>query len=530
MSTEIQTIQKHCSISNSLIWKQWEATYKKATFKDLLDIPHGISSAQFYAESLVELAIAFIRNGITNGDIDPAQRIYILETGSGTGVFALRFLRHLKNTLELLGLGHVRFCYVITDGSEVVLDALQGFSDFEPFIKAGEVDFGHLKVDQFLPITLRLSGFLFGETPLQNPLIVTSSYFFDSMPYDVFKIQNHQLVEMRETLATPQSNYPNGQLLDIKKVVSQYDPFPVTYPHYHDEQLDQILKDYTSEFSELTFSISKPGFDLMKQLLAYSNGKLMQCIGDLSLLWTEAGPTSSYLYPSREPLSWTNVNLNAIERFAKLKGGFSYLIPGSVLSLGRSFEQLYVVYGLDIARYPDVRYQLMRIQNNPSYEINNLKMYLKDNMETLTAEMLLTILELTRADILNISDVLLRLQTLVGSDANLAKPYNRKRIVRLLSQFFENTPSYYHRADWIRFILANISNSCKDYSTSIRYFASCNIADFSEHNQWVYYFNQGNAFRNLGQLDQAIQSYEKALAVKPDDADTLEMIISLKMK
>ncbi|HJO92546.1 MAG TPA: tetratricopeptide repeat protein [Victivallales bacterium] len=528
MGVDITKIQENVPLSKSLLWELRNSAYQSSTFEDLLQIPHGPTSALNYVESVAELSLAFIRNGLANGDFAPNEPVYILETGSGTSVFALRFIRYFKSILKLVGLtGHIKFCYICTDGSQKFIDSISVKPDFKEYADAGEVDFGHIDLGNIFPMKLKNSGFNFGATSIDNPIIVISNYFFDCIPYDVFNIKNNKVFEVHESLYTPNDNYSDGCVKDIPKLVPRFEDLPVSFPHFNHPVLEKILEQYAEEYVNLTISLSLKSIEIIETIRDYSNGKMLHVSSDISSLWTEKGPSCTTFLPVMEKISWAPVNLNAFQRFADLTHAFSYNIQTACINPYNNFETLVLLHGADIKAYPDVRYQLHKMKITSYHSAVSLREWLGSNYENLNPDVFLTTLDIVRSDIILIGDnILLKLQDFISKNEEFRSQYNSNRVINILEDIYKNTPGYYPGADWIRFMIGNIATFLHEYHHSLRYYNDCNTENLrSEKNQWVFHYNKGIAFMNLGEYEKSLDAFNEAHTINPNDLKTLDRIV-----
>lgn len=245
MSTSLTILEEGRRLSASLLWRLQRRFFEVRRLRAWSEgvVPHYVSNHPFLARAYGRLTVGFLRDW--RAALDPREPVYCIELGAGSGRLGFHFLRQTLGALALPALRGLRLKYVMTDFSAGQIDELAGQPAFQPWIDEGVLDFAVF--DTEAPGALRLlhSGEVLAPGALINPAVVIANYVFDSIPQDVFWIENGELSEALVTLSTdraaPDLDDPN--LLATVQLDATYAPVGGAAV-YGEPALDRLLAEY----------------------------------------------------------------------------------------------------------------------------------------------------------------------------------------------------------------------------------------------------------------------------------------------
>ncbi len=168
------------ALSAAPLWEQQRSffiTEGPRVWRDSI-VPSYVSTNPFLGGFLAEVLAAYIA--------DVGTPIDVIELGGGSGQLAFHVLRQLRARLG--DGGGVR--YVLSDLAPSMLSYWRQHPRLRPFVEAGVLDFAEFDVSRPAPLQLTESGDVLGAAgaPPDRPVAVVASYCFDSVPQDLFAV------------------------------------------------------------------------------------------------------------------------------------------------------------------------------------------------------------------------------------------------------------------------------------------------------------------------------------------------------
>jgi hypothetical protein len=356
-------------------------------------VPMYATSNPFIARAYAAVVEAFLddwaQSHRAGSGLDPAQPIYIVELGAGSGRFAFNFLRRFARRTG------PRVVYVMTEYNDDMLDYWQTHPAWQPWIEAGAVDFARCDAAQPSSLALREAGVTLGPGSVANPLVLVANYLFDSIPQDAFYVENGQLYESRVALTSsqPEPNVSDPAVLARSRLV--YRRRPVDLPYYGDAGLDALLGEYRAGLDKSGLAFPNVALRCLQFFNALSGGRLLVLTSDKGYHRQEE------LQGRREPgfevhgsLSM-GVNYHALGRFVGRQGGMA-LYPAS--------RHLYLATcAFLLGEPPDGYRQSARVYESAIGEFGPEDFFLTQSMLSVPAdkpkpEQILALLRLSRWD------------------------------------------------------------------------------------------------------------------------------------
>ena len=315
--------------SESVLWEYQRDFFSSQGVNAWIgQVPFFITSNPNIGISYARVILAYIKDKVAQGLHNPELPFYILELGTGPGKFSFYCLKKLTELLDFEFNGKVKICYIMSDFTKSNVEFWNQHPQLNKFVEAGTLDFACVDMTNIEAITLENSNKQLSKSDFENGLVVIGNYIFDTVPHDAFSVQNGKLFEARCAVEVPKSNLVNNKPKDLEKIKVTFCKSVVKrlYPEYN-EQLKQVLDEYTKSLKSTTFLIPISGIKTLDHLAEISGENML-------VISTDKGATSlEELDNMGDPhvvfhgsFSMT-VNFNAMARYNELKGGDAMLQP-----------------------------------------------------------------------------------------------------------------------------------------------------------------------------------------------------------
>ncbi|MGB0929949.1 MAG: SAM-dependent methyltransferase [Chitinophagales bacterium] len=275
MNHQTYVIEASKPFSESLIWQLNRDYYQQEGIEAWSKgtVPHHLTSNSLVGKTYAELIFAFLKDLSYKGKTQ--EKVYILELGAGHGRLAFHVLKHLERLTLQVGLNLPPYCYVLSDIVEENLNFFDTHFQFQPYFDKGILDITYFDAIKSKHIFLRRSNLQISSKELTQPLLVIANYFFDSIPKDLFLVQDKNISECSISLQTHED--PNGMnTVDLlKKIKTVYEHRPMTQPYYEDAVLNEILEDYRELLTDSYLFFPHKGFQCLENLRQLSQQGLM---------------------------------------------------------------------------------------------------------------------------------------------------------------------------------------------------------------------------------------------------------------
>ena len=212
-------------------------------------LPWYVTGNAFVASAYADVALGFLRDCRSGrlGRFDPALPVHVVELAAGPGHFGYLFL---KSLLELQRaapeLAALKLRFVMSDLAEANVLAWAASDRLRPFVDAGVLDFAVLDAERGRELRLRHKGETLDAATPRNPALVVANYLFDSLPQDLYWLQDKELVEGAVTLRSDREedlSSPDPGLL--ARLALGFTPRPAARPCYADDPLaERVLEGY----------------------------------------------------------------------------------------------------------------------------------------------------------------------------------------------------------------------------------------------------------------------------------------------
>ena len=357
-------------------------------------VPNYVTTNPFIARCYAQVVDGFFMDFGKPGSGRKAEPHYILELGAGSGRFAYGFLKQFFSKQERAVRPKRDIVYVMTDVSEANIEFWRNHPQLKPFVDQGVLDFAYLDVLEEHPIHLLNSGKKITPGSLSTPVAAIANYVIDSIPHDLFCIENGQLKERKVRY---QVNTTSGDIDDIVRNTDfEYEEDPCRSDYYENKDWNKILASYFKLTGNLNFSLPVGGLRTIDRLSALTTGPMFFLAGDfgatdLSVL-SEMGPRKV----ARNGTYSLHVNFHAIAKYVELKRG-KFFSPGHAKA---SLEMAGILMnqGRRKSKYLPYRFDAFITDNGPD-EFFMLKKIAEENFDGHNLSRILALLRISNWDI-----------------------------------------------------------------------------------------------------------------------------------
>ncbi|HEY4832571.1 MAG TPA: tetratricopeptide repeat protein, partial [Waddliaceae bacterium] len=224
------------------------------------------------------------------------------------------------------------------------------------------------------------------------------TYFFDTIPQDLFRVKDGGLEEGRITLVAERQNANKNDPALIETLEASYEYYPISLPEeYYPNQpeLNKILKSYTKILKQEPFLFPIGSFQSLKYFSNLSQDRLLLLAGDQGVCTEEQLQTWGEPKISKHSSFSIAVNYQAIAQFFRQEKGFGWLthfsdpkfvvLGGGLGGEEKSFPEAHLSFREHIDAFEPVQY----------WKLTNLS---DEIVEKLTLDQLLILIQLGNWD------------------------------------------------------------------------------------------------------------------------------------
>jgi len=320
---KLYCIEEQKRLSESFLWElQREYFHQKGIDAWGQEVPFFITSNPVITAKYANITLDFMLDWTNNHPESKQHCFYILELGTGSGMFSYYTLKTLTHLINQLQRDDMRFCYVMSDFTNNNVKYWQQHPSLKQFIENGTLDFATYNLEHDKDIKLINAGTVLDKTSIHNPLIVYANYIFDTVSHDSFTIKNNELYESVVTLRTNKNNMKRKRPKISSEIKIQYDERPIDPNHYYEDPfINKILNHYAEELNDTHFLIPTASLRSIKNLSEITQNKMFMITSDKAKSFL-----SEMKYINRPNLAFHGsfsftVNYDAIARYFQHLGG-----------------------------------------------------------------------------------------------------------------------------------------------------------------------------------------------------------------
>lgn len=380
--------------SKSLLWQLQLDYYNKVGVNAWRKrvVPHVITSNTFIADQYVQLVYAYLRDW--EAEIDKDYPVYLVELGAGAGRFSFHFLQQWLERTEEFGDLDITFKFVLTDFTESNLKFWNTHPLMKEMVHRGVADFALFDAINDTSIHLQHSGEVLNRETVVNPMIVVANYLFDSIPIDVFYVEDDTLYESLVSLETDlDANHDIiSELLESLDLVFHNEPIDTNY--YDVPTYNAILETYRQAFNKTYVRFPITGLDCCANLKSLCNERMMLLTADKAFTSLEAMDLSEPPKIAVQGSMSMMVNYEALAQFFEIEGG---------RWLKTAFQPIDITMQVGLFGEPqnDHLNTRMTYQDTSHYgpdDYHNVQVVLHKNYENMSLQQLLSVIRMGRWD------------------------------------------------------------------------------------------------------------------------------------
>jgi len=502
-------------LARSMVWQLQRTFYADQGIAawSQSGVPQSITTSPIIARAYARIVFGFLRD--MHRSLDPDEPVYIVELGAGSGRFAYRFLKAFTALRDDTPDIHQRITYVMTDASSSVVDYWRDNPRLQPFVAAGELDYGHFDLLELPPLELLNAHVTLDVNRVRNPVVVLGNYIFDSIPQDAFTIKDSQLVA---NLVTVSASTPALDLraLDAKvrvAVTFAEAPQPTDADAEPDPVLREILRSYRDHIGDTTVLIPRAAMACIRYFKELARDRLL-------LVTSDYGITREDELRGHEPIGfsvgggfWLPVNFHALGEFARGLGGYGrhprnrpIRLTTSMLLFGPESDTTFTETEL---AYSDV------IEHNGPDALSLLTRAVGEHAVPLDFDALLALLRTTGWD----SDYVLRCIPALLEGLPTAEDRLRQEMLRGIQLAWEQ---YYPigESDDLPFGLGVLSFNLACHADALEFF-EVSLREYGDHPRTT--LNVALCLYHLRRLPQTLSMLDRTLELDPANEIALEM-------
>ncbi len=234
-------------LSSSPIWSLQEKFYSEQGIEAWRSegIPTLVSTNAHVARVYGEAILAYAED---LGDaLDFSEPLNVVELGSGTGKLGFLILKTIERLRPLYpSLAKLKFRYVMTDITERTIEWWLRHPPLTPFLEDGRLDFARWSDADGARIELRRSGLVLEEGSAKNPIVVVANYVLDSLAQDAFHVKGGIVHEARAVLRRDDDVVSTVAPEELEKTEVGFIDRKLEGPYYDEGDLDAVLGSYIS--------------------------------------------------------------------------------------------------------------------------------------------------------------------------------------------------------------------------------------------------------------------------------------------
>lgn len=498
-------VERTTHLSDSFIWNLQSKYYEKLGIEAWLSgvVPSRVTCNTYIAQEYARLIATYA------ADVQ-AERITIVELGAGHGRFGFLCATHLKEMAQRGTFVSKQWSYLLTDVANSNIDFWQKHEAFQPLIDEGCVDFARFEAGKDTSLVTKVTGACIDTSRPTEHLVIIANYFFDSLPLDVWKVNDGKLSSCAPVFKlqkTATCNDP-GNIEILGQLELDWELEEKTAADYADVRLNGIVDGLAKSIDTGAFTIPRGAFQTIEQLNSWSSNGCLLLVSDKG--YSREADLAGRPLPKMEKHGCFSFSLNfcALQRWFIEHGGMSLvptyrheLVSTSAFAT-RSAESL-----------PRLRYEyLERSGSFTPDDYHQLTRRLDEASPDMRA--CLSALRLSGCE----PQMLYRLRRNIRSNLKDCGSYDRNDLRELLPRVMQN---FFHLDELdVPFAVGLIYQRMGDfdlavahYNESIRYFGA----------KVITLTNMASCLKELNQLDESKELLDRALAMSPDDIEAVAL-------
>lgn len=316
----LHLIEKAQLFSQSLIWCLQRQFFKEQSVAAWSNqqVPYFPSNSPYLAKFYADLVFSWAQDNTQSS----TQPLYLVELGAGAGKLAFHFLKYFEETKHLHD-NPPEICYIITDFIHENLEFSKKHPKMQAFISKGLLDFAHFDANETQTLTLKNRNLTIKKNSLEQPLIIIANYFFDSIPQELFFLDQGTIYQVLLSIYSPEPIITYQELPHLR---FNYHHKKVEKP-FKKAEYNRILSHYLNKAHQTCLLFPEMALNTLNHLKTFSQRGFI-------LLTSDGGETdylslikqSDYPQLSHHGGFFLLVNFHAIIEYFKAQGAQA-LVP-----------------------------------------------------------------------------------------------------------------------------------------------------------------------------------------------------------
>jgi hypothetical protein len=246
------------------------------------DVPHTLTSGPLVARAYAQVVEGFVADCANGrfGPVDPAEPLYVVELGSGTGRLSFHFLR----ALDVASVAPFHVVYILTDLAESNVDFWRSHPRLAPLFESGRLDLATFDATRDAELRLERAGVVLRPGDVANPVVAVANYLFDVIPQDLFAVERGRLFEELVALVATEPDLAPDAPDFLRRVWLATTRERVGEHHYGEADLDTLLHDLArlrgEEDAAERFLFPAPALRCVRHLGELSRDRLLLLVGE----------------------------------------------------------------------------------------------------------------------------------------------------------------------------------------------------------------------------------------------------------
>jgi len=282
MPNEQTLMEESFPFSQSLLWQLQRDYFQQQGIAAWQqgEVPHYVTCNPFMAKAYAEMIFAFMRD---RHRLQPhsSERLYLLELGAGSGRLSYHLLTHLQTLCDNAAFNAPNFTYILSDLVQANIDFFKGHYKLRPFVTAGMLDYACFDATKDEEIALQACGIVLKKHSLEAPIFIIANYFFDSIPQDLFYIEEGCINQMYTSVRLPENvgTLSAGELLQQAEVTYTPAAVPVT-GFYAGKEFNNVLAYYQQNLQRTWLLFPHAGICCLQNMQQLSTGGFVLLTAD----------------------------------------------------------------------------------------------------------------------------------------------------------------------------------------------------------------------------------------------------------
>lgn len=498
-------VQAKTLFPESLIWQLNRDFYKDEGIGAWRSgtVPHHLTSSAVVGKVYAELVFGVLNDLAEQGKT--TEKVYLLELGAGHGRLGFLILLYLERLIQHSTKQLPPYCYVLSDIIEENLSFFSEHPQFKNYIDRGLLDVCYYDAIDSTNLVLRHADVTIEPGTLEQPLIVLANYFFDSIPSELFYIQDQQISRCSVSL---ESDVFIGDLKaakSLEQIDLKFHAAQITDAPYPDGKLNKLLEEYRTQLTHTFLLFPHIGIQCINTIERLSKRGVI--LLSLDKGFRELHDIDHQKAPEmivHGSMSFW-VNYHALERYCQLTGGQALFPSFSTFHL-----QLGCLFFLkNGAQFPETQLAYQRFVNDfgPD-DYNGFKRFTYQHINRFTLVELIGMIRLSAYDATFFINILPRLKQVIQK----ITVNERRRIKQVLEETWNTYFSLQEPYD-LAFEIGGLLYALGYYPEALSYFDHSN-ASYGHKPDELY--NRVLCHYQLREDQQFIKTLKKAKLAFPD--------------